>query len=36
MIATDNFLGKVLAPVERIFGVFSLGRYAIQGQNFGK
>ena len=36
LIATDNFLGKLLAPIERTLGVISLGRYAIQGQSFGK
>jgi protein involved in polysaccharide export with SLBB domain len=35
LIATDNFLGKLLAPVERVLGVALLGRYTVQGQNFG-
>jgi polysaccharide biosynthesis/export protein len=35
LIATDNFLGKLLAPVERVLGVVLLGRFTVQGQNFG-
>ena len=36
MIATDTVLGQLLAPVERELGVVLLGRYTVQGQNFGQ
>ncbi len=34
LIATDNFLGKLLSPVERVFGIILLGSGAAQAIDF--
>jgi polysaccharide export outer membrane protein len=34
LIATDNFLGKVFAPIERFIGVVALGTGTVSGIDF--